>query len=170
MDASRDPGECVRRARDPATGPEELARLSTSEYIFVRQEVAAHPNTPAASLSAMVPAALGTPDDFRIAWALLTNPGLPASDCGRISRLVPAVLSSILPREYYARSFMEALGANAHASCEVLGVLLTPETPRHIREWIARKSRRADVLERLARDPSKIVRNVAVRAPGRLET
>ena len=78
---TRDPSECFRRARDPETSPSELARLSRSEHVFVREEVARHPAAPLSALEAMVPKSLSGEEDFRIAAALLGRAGLPARLC-----------------------------------------------------------------------------------------
>jgi hypothetical protein len=161
---TRDPSECFRRARDPETSPAELTRLSTSEYAFVREAVARHAATPLAALEAMVPAAPNGEEDFRIAAALLKKPDLPARLCEALAGFATAALPKILPREPHSREFLEALAGHPRSSCGVLASLLDPAlAPRHVREWVARKSARADVLGVLARDPSKIVSGVAGR-------
>jgi hypothetical protein len=161
---TRDPSECFRRARDPETSPSELARLSTSEYAFVREAVARHAATPLPALEGMVPAALSGEEDFRIAAALLGKPDLPARLCETLAGLVPAAMSKIQPRELHPREFLEALAAHPQSGSGALAKLLDPDAaPRHVREWIARKTPRSDVLEVLARDPSKIVSGVARR-------
>jgi len=161
---TRDPSECFRRARDPETSPPELARLSTLEYGFVREAVARHAATPLAALEAMVPKSLSGEEDFRIAAALLGKPDLPVRLCEALAGFAAAALPKIQPREAYAREFLEALAAHPQSGIGVLAKLLDPAAaPRHVREWIARKSVRNDVLEALARDPSKIVSGVARR-------
>jgi len=161
---TRDPSECFRRARDPETSPSELARLSTSEHVFVREEVARHAATPLSALEALVPTALKGEEDFRIAAALLRRPELPARLCEALAGLVPAVMPKIQPRESQSRAFLEALAAHPQSGRAALAKLLDPDSaPRHVREWIARKSSRSDVLDVLARDPSKIVSGVARR-------
>ena len=161
---TRDPSECFRRARDPETTASELARLSTSEYGFVREEVARHAATPLAALEAMVPKSLSGEEDFRIAAALLSRADLPARLCEALAGLAPAALPRIQPREVHPRAFLEALAAHPQSDLGVLATLLDPDAaPRHVREWIARKSVRGDVLDLLARDPSKIISGVARR-------
>lgn len=161
---TRDPSECFRRARDPETSPSELTRLSTSEYAFVREAVARHAATPLMALEAMVPDALKGEEDFRIATALLRKPDLPARLCETLAGFATAALPKLLPREVHSREFLEALAAHPQSGSGVLANLLDPDAaPRHVREWIARKSPRRDVLEVLARDPSKIVSGVAGR-------
>jgi hypothetical protein len=161
---TRDPSECFRRARDPETSASELARLSTSEYVFVREAVARHAATPLPALEAMAPKALSGEEDFLIAAALLRRVDLPAGLCGALAGLAPAALPKIQPRELRPRRFLEALAAHPNSGSGVLAKLLDPDAaPRHVREWIARKSVRSDVLEVLSRDPSKIVSGVARR-------
>jgi hypothetical protein len=112
----------------------------------------------------MIPAALNGEEDFRIAAALLGKPDLPGRLCETLAALVPAALPKIQPRESHPRAFLEALAAHPQSGSEALGKLLDPDAaPRHVREWIARKSPRGDVLDVLARDPSKIVSGVARR-------
>ena len=112
----------------------------------------------------MVPIALNGEEDFQIAAALLKKPNLPARLCETLAGLVPAAMPKIQPRESQARGFLEALAAHPQSGSGVLSKLLDPDAaPRHVREWIARKSPRSDVLEVLARDPSKIVSGVARR-------
>ena len=161
---TRDPSECFRRARDPETSPSELARLSASEYVFVREAVARHAATPLPALEAMVPKSLSGEEDFRIAAALLGRAGLPARLCETLAGLAPAALPKIQPRELHPRQFLEALAAHPESGSGVLAKLLDPDAaPRHVREWIARKSVRSDVLDVLSRDPSKIIGGVARR-------
>jgi hypothetical protein len=153
-----DPGECSRRARDPVTPPAELARLSKSDYIFVREAVASHSKAPLTVLEALLPFALNGVEDFRMAAALLKNPNLSAQLCDRLAKLAPTVIPKLLPRHFFPRNFLESLAANPNATRDALGPLLDPAiTPRHVREWIARGSLRKDVLEVLAQDPSKAV-------------
>ena len=161
---TRDPSECFRRARDPETAPAELTRLSTSEYAFVREAVARHAATPLEALEALVQTALNGEEDFRIAAALIRKPDFPARLCEALGGLATAALPKILPREGHSREFLEALAGHPQSGCGVLAGLLDPAlAPRHVREWIARKSPRGDVLDVLARDPSKIVSGVAGR-------
>jgi hypothetical protein len=112
----------------------------------------------------MVPDSLKGEEDFRIAAALLRKPDLPARHCEALAGLATAALSKILPREVFPREFLEALAAHPQSSCGALASLLDPAlAPRHVREWIARVCVRSDVLEALARDPSRIVSGVARR-------
>ena len=164
MKETWDPRDCINRAKAPDTEPTELARLSRSNHIFVREAVAQHPATPEGVLALLVPEALVNEDDFRMAGALFANAKLPIMVLKRLAALAPAALPAILPRAFYQRQFLVALAANPQTSPEILGILLDPRiAPRHVREWIERNCQRRDVLEALSHDPSETISKRAVR-------
>lgn len=164
MTDSWDPRACLDLAKRADAPPDELSRMSRSPHVFVLEAVAMHPKTPAVALSNMVPADLLKDDGFRVAGALLLNENLPIAALQRIADSTAKAISEIVPRVWYARQFLCAFAANPNANVEILRALLDPKiAPRHIREWIARNSRRRDVLETLAHDPSGTVSKLAAR-------
>jgi hypothetical protein len=159
------PKDRVDAARDPSTPPEELAVLSTSEYVFVKAAVAINPSTPACILNALVPRGLDKVEDFEIAAHLLQNPHLPPRACVSLINRISERLASISPRDYYQTMAIEHLCMNQAVPLAPLRELLENDSfPKHLRGRVARKETRTDVLLILQNDKSESVRNRATRA------
>lgn len=159
------PKDRVDAARNPSTPPDDLAVLSSSEYIFVKAAVAINPSTPAHVLDALVPHHLDKTEDFEIAAHLLQNPHLTAQACVSLITRISERLASISPRDFYQTMMIEHLCVNQAVPLAPLRELLENDSfPKHLRGRVARKETRTDVLLILQNDKSESVRNKAKRA------
>jgi hypothetical protein len=153
------PKETVDAAKNLSTLPDELAILSSSEFVFVREAVASNPHTPAHILDALVPCHLKEEHDFRIACSLLRNPHLPPQACVALISRISEILKFIQPRDYYQTMMIEQLCVNEDIPLESLSDLLNDDSfPKHLRGRIARKETRKEVLLILQQDKSESVR------------
>ncbi len=154
-------------ASDPTTSVDELSSLASSEYIFVREAVAANANSTSVILEALVPRSFVKEDDFRIAAGLLSNPSLPSTACISLVGSISTAISKLEPRNYHAMIAIERLFAHPSAPIASLAELLRNKAfPQHLRGRIACENSRMDVLNLLKDDLSE---NVRKRAPNVLE-
>ena len=165
------PKDRLDAARRPFTPPEELAVLSSSEYVFVQEAVAANPNTPPQVLDTLIPHTLANENDFKIAASLLLNPALTPETCIKlINRIIP-VAATISPRDYYSTMMIERLCAHKavpHAPlCQLLG---SQSFPKHLRRRVASEETRTDILLFLQKDNSETVRKKSAKALQNKET
>ena len=164
------PKDRRQAARAEETPEEELRELSQSEYIFVREAVAANSSTPGEVLSAMVPKQLVAEDDFRIALSVIKNPKIESALSGVIAGLVVEAIGRISPRECYPMQLLDAVVRCASAPNESLLPLTDPELiPKYIRGRMAASGVRLEVLTKLSVDPSSKISSRARRALGTKE-
>lgn len=159
------PKDYVDAARDVLTPPDELSILALSDYVFVREAVAANPHTPTDALHALVPQGLFDDNDFKVAAALLRNPHISIATCNALISNISEVVSTISPRDYLKNVMLEHLFVNKAVPLLTLRELLSSDSfPSHLRGRIARPETRADVLHLLLADKSESVRLRATRA------
>lgn len=168
MKKYKGPKERVDAAMSFLTSPEELRHLAFSEYIFVQVEVAANVNTPSDALLSMVPGNLEAENDIQLAVGLLRNPQLPGKVSELLINKISAIISSILPRDFYSIMMIERLFENTSIPINPLLELLNSDSfPKHLKGRIARVETRDEVLEALQKDISEKVRARASKALGR---
>jgi hypothetical protein len=161
------PKDRLDAAQSSATPPEELALLSRSDYIFVREAVATNDKTPEEVLESLVPHSLESDDEFKIALALVKNSALSPRLVAAIAQLVCQVADRIGPRDYYSTQLVDALVRNVNVPEYSLLPLTKADTiPRFIRGRIAAVGVRPELLRRLLTDPSEKIRSRARRALG----
>ncbi len=159
------PKDRLQAAQASDTPPEELARLSQSEYTFVREAIAANPKTPQAVLHALIPAKLQSEDDFRVALGLIHNPVLQPQAYAAIGNLFLQSLDQIVPRAYFPTALLDAFVRSKSAPPASVTVFADPDSiPRRIRERIAAPGVRPELLTKLLDDPSEKICARAKRA------
>ncbi len=159
------PKDRLRAAQAGDTPVEELARLSQSEYVFVREAVVANPNTPQDVLASLVPASLELADDFRIALGLARNPKLSPEACAAIGDRIIQSIDRIGPRDFYPTGLVDAFVRNTTAPTESVVALANPDIiPKHIRRRITSAGVRPELLTKLLEDPVEKIRSRARRA------
>jgi hypothetical protein len=159
------PKEKLEAAQSRDTPAAELGRLAQSEYVFVREAVAANPGTPGDVLASLLPAALSSEDDFRIARSLIRNTTLRPELASGVASLLVQAVARIGPRDFYPTELIDALVRCSVVPAESLLPLAEPESvPKYIRGRIAAPGARPEVLVKLREDPSEKVRSRARRA------
>src|ERR1700712_4358427 len=71
------PNDYVQAAHSPETSTEELRYLATSQYSFVRAEVARNPKTEADVLISLMPTKLDGDANLSLALAIISNAHVP---------------------------------------------------------------------------------------------
>lgn len=159
------PKDRLDAAQNPSTNPTELAALATSEYSFVREAVAANPNTPSPILAALIPETLKTEDDFMIAAGLLRNRRLTVQLCEVLIEKMALAAEGISPRTFYGTLAFERLFEHPAAPLPSLRALLSDAScPKHLRARIAMSQTKREILECLLSDGSERVRQRARQA------
>ncbi|HMA38289.1 MAG TPA: hypothetical protein VKY74_27830 [Chloroflexia bacterium] len=164
MSQYRGPKEQLDAARSVDTSVEELRTLARSEYNFVREAVAANPNTEVQILVELFPEDLQSGSNQYLAVALAQSSKTPAPE---LSKLVDMVLPFLQEWNSRGDSFLHfkigvALCHNPHTPIDPISMLLQPQhSAKAFRKVVARETQREDVLHFLLIDRSEVVRKQA---------
>jgi hypothetical protein len=157
LTAYHGPRDYLDAAKSLNTPIDELVRLASSEYPFVRLAIAENPNTPSFALSQVLPE-----PSKGIGRADITKAVAIRKDASPI--LLEQIAETVRANRWQSRrvigpiSVVAALCCNKATPIEAIQLLIMPETikPR-LRKIVARKTRRKDVLNLLLADPSPVV-------------
>lgn len=158
MDRYRSPKDRLDAARSPDTSGDELDRLASSDYDFVRLAVAKNPNTRSDTLERLRPGPLSSWNDQDIAKAITTH-----SNAG--PELLTLIASDLVPLLDNGRAHRMAFDAGLllcsrpSVPFEAILQLLSAEAVSvQFRKVVARESSRLDVVDNLVNDRSETVR------------
>jgi hypothetical protein len=151
------PRDYLDAAESADTPVDELTRLASSDYLFVRLAVAKNPRTPPSSLACVLPAVFESYGEQEIAESVAKRPDTPPSVLERLAGGLRAHLHA--GRENRgAFGAAVALCTNEATPFEALRGLLSPEVSKpQFRKVVARETRRRDVLALLLLDVSTTV-------------
>ncbi len=155
--------EQLAAARSPDTHPDVLDILIEIPEGVVQIAVAENPSTAAQTLAALVPHNLHSKADQWLATALATNINTPDYALQRLAERIAPLLGSETGSEEFVQIGVK-LCCNPSTPHEALELLLKKQkTTAQFREAVAKQTRRADVLQLLAKDRSQAVRAQAIK-------
>lgn len=158
----KDEKEELELARAPDTHPDWLEMLSECQSEVVRQAVAEHPNAQPETLAGLVPPGLKSLTDIDLAIALARNNNTPDYALERLHGLAASCIDKHLDFQA-CLEFRIALCCNPNMPFQVIKGLLAPDqSTTDFRVSVARQAHRADVLQLLTGDRSKLVREQAL--------
>ena len=171
IEIPNDPVRAGALARDPKTPIEILAELAKSDLMFLREDVAHHPNTSPELLMNLLPDTLNSENDRRMATALVTNPITPEPALSKLSQLVTPEMVNGSRRENWAweRLVVELVTHKNCPSMDALALLKSEGLTKKIKTRIAERSSSEHILNTLLTDPSEVVRRAAAASLSKTE-
>lgn len=160
-EAPTDPAKAVAAARSTDATIDELQVLARSPYKFVREYVANNPNVTSGILFGIVPPEVESDTNYGIARAIVRSPRASADILRTLSELIDIARCDGSRRENYRFEEL-AIAVAVHPNCPPeLTLSILARAGRRVREKVAEKSAKDDVLEALLSDPSGRVRSLA---------
>ncbi|HTH37898.1 MAG TPA: hypothetical protein VL572_08025 [Pyrinomonadaceae bacterium] len=150
------PKDYLDAAKSSQTPLDELARLATSEYDFVRLAVARNPRTTSAILRLLLPADLHGWNNQEIASEIARNGKTPRATLEKLAEKLIPYLDNGRGNEMAVEAAVR-LCNNAGAPLRIIEMILSPDIPTGIRSRIATRTIRVDILRELTSDPSEAV-------------
>ena len=158
-----DPAKKAALARDVNTPTVILEELAKSPLVFLREDVARHPNATPELLSNIAPERLESDTDLRIAVALVSNPITPPSVLVSLLRHLKSEKVDGSHRENWKWEDL-AVKTLCHRNCpepEAAVFLSTTHLPRGQKVRIAEHTTVTGILVLLSKDISEQVRRAA---------